>query len=1317
MPTAAPRTTAPATSTPRPAPPPRRSSEPSKKPAVRTTLPPAILLRQRLTPPGMFLTGDDKLIELPPDLTLEEAVRLEFEGKAAEKKLGKGPAPKPVPDVKKLSKKEEKPKPKAAGKGGKGARGKGKAGRKFRGGGSPILKGVGAGKVAQYLAAKAGPVLLRGFGRLQKLRQNEQTHDDAGEKLTQTEKAVVIPVSEGQSKSNAGQVTGVSDRPAPVVDENKGKQKLQEKLAENIPKSVEDVDNFKRDKKAQHTGADVMKVVQGDKDAVVSTFQDMGHTPPPAPREHEPENLPPQEVAPSTAGLNLGQGAIAPLQKEHTDVSNFTKEADGKLKEEGVTQEQLDMVDSGDLAKANQEKKGMEKAAKTEPLAVQKFAQQETAKVDKDLKQEETKQRNALKAQRKAGLGATAQKQKKAKSDLEKKREEVAARINGIYTAAQDKVKKKLADLETQAMKRFDEGNAAATKEFEDTVNSELAAFKADRYSGWFGWARKARDWWKGMDDLPEVEAIFSRNRSAFVKKVDTLVENISKDNKRVIQDCKDELLRARAEIKTFVESLKPGLQDIGKKAAEEMNSKLDAMDEFIAKKEEDLQNQLKDKQTAAIKAIDEKIEKMKEAMAGALAKLGKLLLWAAKKFFTWALEKFGFSLSDIESIISKGAAVLKAIFTGPIKFVKNLIKAASTGFTNFGKNFIKHLKNAVFEWLTGSLDNLKLPDTWDLKGILSVIFQVLGLTYDNIRRHLVKYIPEPVIKGLETTFELVKTLIKEGPMAAWEQLKEIGTEMKEAFVNAVKDWIKWKVVEEAIKTVLSMFIPGAGIVRAIIGIYDTIVFFIQKAKDIMRMIGSFLGSIAEIAAGNIGAAATALEEGLARGLVLVIDFLARFLRLSGITAKIREVLNKLRGKVDGVLDKVAKWITDKAKKFFGKRAPDQAKKVPDARSPEEKRRDLDRAVAGLRPQLEPILKRGIPPPVLKEKMQAWKKQYRLTELALVDGKIRATINPQIDMFSPAEVMVGARLEAILRDAEEKYLRFVKTSKGTDDSRKRLAAARACVTQGAPLPQGLTQDEMVALIREMPKLRKDKHTVKTPDYDLTVTEDGRLRVEGVGFYIYRHVPGMAARTQAPIGTGGFFQRGALTWAWAGSVNDISGDPKVRGLRDHIEVARAKGNLPTSRISLVLVDLATSTAGRIRVVATVNIQGAAGVVSEAEITFGRLAPMATSSSAKAGTGAEASQGAGVQDATEVRQATYAIIFKTLSEAVKATKDEKSLVTLPNTPAGAALRKVAEAYDEWMGYAFKDDKARPRRKNVNESEARLCKALVELLKATR
>jgi hypothetical protein len=220
------------------------------------------------------------MVELPPDMTVEEAIGLEVEAKAAETKLGKGPQPKPVPDVKKLAKKEEKKealKPAARAK--KDETGKGKAAPRAVAAAPALLKAGSASKVAQYLVAKGTPVLLKGLGMLQKLRQNEQTHDDAAAKLKQSEKAVVIPSSEGQSKSNTGQVNTVSDRPPPAADANKGKQKLQESLKENIPQSIEDVDNFKRPKGPAH-GADVMKVVQGDKNAVVSTFADMGRTPP-----------------------------------------------------------------------------------------------------------------------------------------------------------------------------------------------------------------------------------------------------------------------------------------------------------------------------------------------------------------------------------------------------------------------------------------------------------------------------------------------------------------------------------------------------------------------------------------------------------------------------------------------------------------------------------------------------------------------------------------------------------------------------------------------------------------------------------------------------------------------------------------------------------------------------------------------------------------------------------------------------------------------------------------------------------------------------
>jgi hypothetical protein len=940
--------------------------------------------------------GDD--IELPEDMTAQEVAQLEDEAIAAESRLADLPPPKPVPEVRKPS-----PRP-AVPKAAKGRprrkRGKGQPPPKLAAAAAALLKAVGRGKAAAYLAAKGVPVFAQGAAKLSRLRAHEQTHDDGGEKLRKSEDAVVIPTSEEQSASNAVQVAQVDDRQVPAVDETRGKGTLERSLKANVPRTVGELDNFKRDEKASHTSAAVLVVVQGDKDSVIGTFGDVRATPPPIPSTKDEAELPPPEGAPGTPAMHLGRGAIAPLLKEHTDVSDYTKQADTRLKDEGVTQEQLDMVDSGDLAEANKEKKRMVVQAATEPLAEQQMAEVERTRVDKDLQAEEHVGRAALAGRRKGALATTGHKQKDTKRDLEKKRDDVAKEINSRYRAVQVHVKGRLDELDLKSMKRFDEGQAEASKAFENDVNRELQAYKDDRYSGWFGWARKAKDWIRGMDKLPKVKAIFDRNRDAFEQRISKLVEAITADNQRVIRECHDELEAARTKIDEFVAGLEPGLQDIGKKAAREMQEKLDLLDKDISNKEQELQNKLKDKQTAAIRAIDEKIEKMKESMSGALAKVGRLLLKAAKKFFTWALEKFGLSLSTIESIIEKGTAVLKAIFTGPIQFVKNLIAAAKLGLANFGKHFVTHLKDAIFGWLTDSLQGVTLPSEWTVKGIVSVLLQVVGISWANLKVRLLRLIPAPVVATLETTFGLVKTLVVEGPMAAWEQIKEMGEELKKAFVSAITDWLKWKVVEEAVKTIAALFVPGAGIVRAIVGIYDTIVFFIQKARDIMQMVGDFLGSIADIAAGKIGAAADALERGLARGLKLVIVFLAKFLRLDGIAARIRTVLEAVRNKVDAVLDKVASWVVGLAKKA-GKVGKDGA-----AEPASDKK--WTTAVAGVNADIDKMTPEEKTQEGIAKRLAGWKTAWQFTELTVstVDGEvdIEGAMSPgkTVAKFSPA---------------------------------------------------------------------------------------------------------------------------------------------------------------------------------------------------------------------------------------------------------------------------------------------------------------------------
>jgi hypothetical protein len=266
----------------------------------------------------------------------------------------------------------------------------------------------------------------------------------------------------------------------------------------------------------------------------------------------------------------------------------------------------------------------------------------------------------------------------------------------------------------------------------------------------------------------------------------------------------------------------------------------------------------------------------------------------------------------------------------------------------------------------------------------------LVGISWANLKERFVRLIPAPVVERLQTTFTLVKTLVVEGPMAAWEQIKEMGEELKASFVAALIDWLKWKVVEEAVKTIMALFIPGAGLVRAIVAIYDTIVFFIQKARDIMEMIGSFLGSIAEIAAGNIGAAADALERGLARGLKLVISFLAKFLRLDGIAARIRGVLDSVRNKVNAVLDKVATWVVGLAKKA-GKLGKDGEEKT----QPEASKKHHD-----LLTKMVPALEEDEPgPPV--------------TDAAWLAGKQKKA--QQLEQVTQPKLEAGVRISVVVK--------------------------------------------------------------------------------------------------------------------------------------------------------------------------------------------------------------------------------------------------------------------------------------------------------------
>ncbi len=293
--------------------------------------------------------------------------------------------------------------------------------------------------------------------------------------------------------------------------------------------------------------------------------------------------------------------------------------------------------------------------------------------------------------------------------------------------------------------------------------------------------------------------------------------------------------------------------------------------------------------------------------------------------FLTWAVNaalevmKFIFEVlaPGAMPVLRRAAAVLGTIFRDPIGFVGNLVRAGLQGFRQFLTNIRTHLINGLVGWLTGALAGagLTLPTTWDFRGILSLVLQILGLTWQNIRQKLVRQIGETAMTVLETTLDIVVTLVRDGPAAAWEKIMEQLRTLRDMVFGMVRDWVIQTVVVQAVTRIVSMLNPAGAVIQAIIAIYNTIMFFRERLQQIIQVAESFFNSIAEIAAGNIGAAADFVERTMGRLVPVVISFLARLIGLGGISDAIRRIIDKIRAPIDKALDKVVDWIMTLARK------------------------------------------------------------------------------------------------------------------------------------------------------------------------------------------------------------------------------------------------------------------------------------------------------------------------------------------------------------------------------------------------------------------
>jgi hypothetical protein len=300
---------------------------------------------------------------------------------------------------------------------------------------------------------------------------------------------------------------------------------------------------------------------------------------------------------------------------------------------------------------------------------------------------------------------------------------------------------------------------------------------------------------------------------------------------------------------------------------------------------------------------------------------IGRFFSWAGSTI--WDLLEIIFSVvaPSVIVYIKKAAAAFKTILKNPIGFVRNLVAAGKQGLGQFASNFVTHLKKALINWLTGALSGagIYIPQALSLVEFGKLALSVLGVSWPQIRAKIVKVLPggEKTMKVLETGFDIVVALVKGGPAAAWEVIKDKLAGLRDTILQGVISFVTESIVKAAIKRLIGFLVPGGAFIQAILTIVDTVTVFVQKLKDIAAVVAAFIDSIAAIANGQIGAAAGRVEAALGSALNVVVAFLARFVGLGKVTDKVVAVVTKLQARVDKALDAAIAWIVAKAKALF----------------------------------------------------------------------------------------------------------------------------------------------------------------------------------------------------------------------------------------------------------------------------------------------------------------------------------------------------------------------------------------------------------------
>ena len=592
-----------------------------------------------------------------------------------------------------------------------------------------------------------------------------------------------------------------------------------------------------------------------------------------------------------------------------------SQEIEQQMAEAEITDEQLEKSNEPQFLGALESKKQAQSHSQNAP---ETYRQQEQGILNKAEGEAQIVTQTGLEGihgQKENLLSQVLGKQEETKGQDQGKRREIGNNINSIYEGTKGKVEECLSDLDETVNKKFDEAAQTAKSKFEDYVGRKMDKYKEERYGEWYslsGLKNRISDTFTGLPS--EVNQFFIDGRQLYIQEMDIALTEIAQLVADKLNEAKQKITEGKQEIQDYVSNLDDSLKQIGQEAAENIQGKFDELEQSVDNKQNELIDSLVGKYQENLQGVESRIEEIQQKNRGLIDKAKNAIQG------TWETIK---NLKEmLTGVLKSAGGVIGKIIQDPIGFLGNLISGVKQGFDNFLANIMTHLQGGLIGWLTGAMGSMgiQIPDNlFSLKGIFSLVTQILGLSWNYIRTKAVKLFTEPVVAAMEKGSEIFQIIQTGGLEGVWEYIQEQFTDLKESVIGEIKNMVITQVITAGIKWVIGLLNPASAFVKAAMAIYDIVMFFVNRGSQIIELVKAVTESVKAIASGSIGAVAKAIEGALAKSVPVLIGFLASLLGIGGLVGKVQNIIKKIKTRIDKAIDFILKKAKKAAKKLLGK--------------------------------------------------------------------------------------------------------------------------------------------------------------------------------------------------------------------------------------------------------------------------------------------------------------------------------------------------------------------------------------------------------------